>query len=207
MEAHGGLHGGRWRPPWRSVEAPWRSVETSMMVRGGLHGGSWRSPWRLMELHGGSIHGAPWRPPRTSMELHGDLHGGLHGASMELHEPPWTSMDLHGPPWTSMSLHEVPDNVGGPKQRGGHQPHQPKPGGQQQQRGGGKMWCSCHKTTTHSDADCCTRPADRPNGNAHFAQVRPPSVPGICISWDFPVRDDSDEKPCISFLARGPACG
>ena len=28
------------------------------------------------------------------------------------------------------------------KQRGGHQPHQPKPRGQQQLRGEGKMWCS-----------------------------------------------------------------
>ena len=64
------------------------------------------------------------------------------------------------------------------------------------------MWCSYHKTTTHSDADCHTRPASRPNGNAHFAQVRPPSVSGVCSSWDLSGRDDSDEKPCISFLAR-----
>ena len=88
------------------------------------------------------------------------------------------------------------------KQRGGHQPDQPKPGGQQQQRGGGQMWCSYHKTTTHSDADCRTTPANGLNGNAHFAQVRPPSVPGICSSSDLPVRDYSDEKPCILFLAR-----
>ena len=88
------------------------------------------------------------------------------------------------------------------KQRGWHQPDQPKPDGQQQQRGEGQMWCSYHKTTTHNDADCRTTPANGLNGNAHFAQVRPPSVPGICSSWDLPVRDDSDEKPCISFLAR-----
>ena len=88
------------------------------------------------------------------------------------------------------------------KQRGGHQPDQPKPGRQQQQRGRGKMWCSNHKTTTRSDSDCRTRSANRPNGNAHFAQVRPPRVPGICSSWDLSVRDESDEKPCISFLAR-----
>ena len=103
------------------------------------------------------------------------------------------------------------------KQRGGHQPGQPKPGGQQQQRGGGQMWYSYHKATTHNDADCRATLANGLNGNAHFAQVRPPSVPGICSSWDLPVRDDSDEKPCISFLAReglaaalgerGPACG
>ena len=88
------------------------------------------------------------------------------------------------------------------KQRGGHQPDQPKAGGQHQQRGDGQIWCSYHKTTTHNDADCRARSAKGLNGNAHFAQVRPPSVPGICSSWDLPVRDDSDEKPCISFLAR-----
>ena len=64
------------------------------------------------------------------------------------------------------------------------------------------MWCSYHKNTTHSDADCRTRPANRRKGNAHFAQVRPLSVPGICSSWDLPVRNESNEKPCISFLAR-----
>ena len=81
------------------------------------------------------------------------------------------------------------------KQRGGHEPDQPKPGGQQQQRGGGQMWCSYHKTTTHNDADCRATPAYELNCNAHFAQVRPPSVPGICSSWDLSVRVDSDEKP------------
>ena len=87
------------------------------------------------------------------------------------------------------------------KQRGGHQPDQPKPGRQQQQRGGGLIWCSYHKTTTHNDADCRATPVNGFSGNAHFAQVRPPSVPGICSLWDLPVRDDSDEKPCISLLA------
>ena len=65
------------------------------------------------------------------------------------------------------------------KQRGLHQPDQSKPGGQQQQRGGGQMWCSYHKTTTHNDVDCRATPANGLNGNAHFAQVRPPSIPGI----------------------------
>ena len=41
-----------------------------------------------------------------------------------------------------------------------------------------------------------TTPPNGLNGNAHFAQVR------ICSSWGLPVLDDSDEKPCISFLAR-----
>ena len=50
--------------------------------------------------------------------------------------------------------------------------------------------------------DYRARPANKLNGNAHFAQVCPPSVPGICSSWDLPVRGDSDEKPSISFMAR-----
>ena len=86
-------------------------------------------------------------------------------------------------------------------QRGGHQPDQPKPGGQHQQRGVGKMWC-LYQTTTHRDADCRTGPANRPDGNAHFAQVRSPSVSGVCSSWGLSGRGDSDEKPCISFMAR-----
>ena len=65
------------------------------------------------------------------------------------------------------------------KQRGGHQPDQPKPSEQHQQRGGGQIWCSYHKSTTHNDADCRARSTNGLNGNAHFAQVRPPSVPGI----------------------------
>ena len=64
------------------------------------------------------------------------------------------------------------------------------------------MWCSYHKTTAHNDADCRATSANGLNGNAHFAQVRSPSVTGICSSWDLAVRDDSDEKPRISFLAR-----
>ena len=64
------------------------------------------------------------------------------------------------------------------------------------------MWCSYHKTITHSDADCRARLANRLNSNTPFVQVRPPSVPGICSSCDLPERDDSDEKPCISFSAR-----
>ena len=89
-----------------------------------------------------------------------------------------------------------------PKQKGGHQPDQPKPGRQQQQRGRGQMWCSYHKTTIHSDVDCRTRPANWPNGSAHFAQVLPPSVSRVCSSWDLSGRDDSNEKPCVWFLAR-----
>ena len=64
------------------------------------------------------------------------------------------------------------------------------------------MWSSYHKSTTHNDADCRARSANGLNNNAHFAQVRPPSVRGICSSWDLPVRNDSGEKPCIYFSAR-----
>ena len=63
------------------------------------------------------------------------------------------------------------------------------------------MCSSCHKTTTHSDADCRTRSANRLNDNAHFAQVRP-SISSICSSWELSVREDSDKNPCISSSAR-----
>ena len=75
-------------------------------------------------------------------------------------------------------------------------------GGSSSRGGGAQMWYSYYKTTTHNDADCHARPANGLNGNAHFTQVRLPSVPGMCSSWDFPVGDDSDEKPCISISAR-----
>ena len=92
------------------------------------------------------------------------------------------------------------------KQGGGHQPDQPKVGGQHQQRGGGQMWCSYHKTTTHNDADCRARLANGLNGNAHFAQVHPPSVSGVCSSWDLSGQDGSDALHLI-LGERGPACG
>ena len=64
------------------------------------------------------------------------------------------------------------------------------------------MWYSHHKTTTHSDADCRARPENRLNGNARVAQVRPSSNPGIFRSYDFSMRDNSDEKHYISFPTR-----
>ena len=64
------------------------------------------------------------------------------------------------------------------------------------------MWCSYHTTTIQSGANFRARPTNRSNSNAHFAQVRPVSVPGICSSWDLSVRDESDEKPYIPFSAR-----
>ena len=75
-------------------------------------------------------------------------------------------------------------------------------GGSSSRGRGGGGWSSYYKTTTHNDADCHARPATGLNGNAHFTQVRLPSVLGICSSWDFSVGDDSDEKPCISISAR-----
>ena len=89
------------------------------------------------------------------------------------------------------------------KQRGGHQSDQPKADSSSRgEGGGGQLWCSYHKTTTHNDADCRATPANGLNGNAHFALVRSLTVPGICSSWDLSVRDDSDEMSCISFSAR-----
>ena len=64
------------------------------------------------------------------------------------------------------------------------------------------MWYSYQKAITYSDADRRARPVNKPYCNAHFADVRPLSVTRICSSWDLPVRDDSDEKPCLSFSAR-----
>ena len=66
----------------------------------------------------------------------------------------------------------------------------------------GKCGTQYNNTTAHSDADCRARSTNNLIGDAHFAQVRPSSVPRICSSWDLPARDDSNEKPCISFLAR-----
>ena len=59
-----------------------------------------------------------------------------------------------------------------------------------------------HKITTYKDDDCRVRSETRLNGNVHFDQVRPPSVPGICSSWDLLARNDYDGKSCISFSAR-----
>ena len=61
------------------------------------------------------------------------------------------------------------------KKRGGHQPHQPKPGGKQQQKGGRQMGCSYHKTTTHSDAECRARPENLAQ------QQRPSSKPVLRV--------------------------
>ena len=64
------------------------------------------------------------------------------------------------------------------------------------------MWCSYHKTAIHNDVDCRARPANGLNGTAHFVHARLSNVPEICSSWDLPLRDDSNDTPCILFFAR-----
>ena len=93
------------------------------------------------------------------------------------------------------------------KQRGGYQPHQPKPGEQLQHAGGGHMWCSYRKTTTHGDADCRSRPAYRLNSNTHFTQVHPPSVLGILqFVGTFCARQFRREALHLLLDERGLAC-
>ena len=73
-----------------------------MEVNGDLHGAQWRPPWSLTDLHG-DLHGASMD---TSMEPPRNLHGPPRSPSRSLHGPPWS---LHGPP---QSLHG--DLHGGP---------------------------------------------------------------------------------------------
>ena len=61
------------------------------------------------------------------------------------------------------------------------------------------MWCSYHKTTTHSDADSCVRRRKRADGNAHIAATGPSRVKGICSAYDLPEEDDQPERPYIPF--------
>ena len=63
------------------------------------------------------------------------------------------------------------------------------------------MWCSYHKTTTRSDADCLARRRKRADGNAHIAATGPSRVQGICSAYDLPEEDDQPERPYISFTA------
>ena len=66
--------------------------------------------------------------------------------------------------------------------------------------------CHYYSTFGHYKNDCAEFKAQR---QRPLHSVRPPRVPGICSSWDFPAGDDSDEKPCISISAREvqPATG
>ena len=63
------------------------------------------------------------------------------------------------------------------------------------------MWCSYHKTTTHSDADCGAGRRKRGDGNAHIAATGPSRVKGICSTYDLPEEDDQPERSYVSFTA------
>ena len=61
------------------------------------------------------------------------------------------------------------------------------------------MWCSCHKITAHSDADCLARRRKWADGNAHIAATGPPHVKGFCSAYDLPGEEDQPERTYISF--------
>ena len=87
------------------------------------------------------------------------------------------------------------------KHRGGVQLHQPKPRGQQQQRGWWQMWCSCHKTTTHNDASVSTTAP--PYANDGFEIDSAPFLPKfLCFLLVRPVHMDvivNASLSCIFF--------
>ena len=89
-----------------------------------------------------------------------------------------------------------------PQQREGQQYHPRRQ--HQRNRGGGRgpVWCSYHRVTSHSDADCRTRRRKQADGNAHIAATRPSRIKGICSAFDLPEEeDDQPERPFISFTA------
>ena len=72
-------------------------------------------------------------------------------------------------------------------------------GRQQKKGGGGGIWCSYHKTTTQSDADCRAQHKEG-NGNANVAAVQPSRV-GMCSALDLPEQDNEPERPFLVFSA------
>ena len=75
----------------------------------------------------------------------------------------------------------------------------------QRNRGGGRgpVWCSYHKTTSHSDADCCTRRRKQADGNAHIAATGSLRIKGICSAFNLPEGDDQPECSLISYNSDG----
>ena len=98
-------------------------------------------------------------------------------------------------------MHQQQDDGQKPQQR---EEHQNNPRRQHQRNSGGgrgPVWCSYHKTTTHSDANCRVRRRKRADGNAHIAATGPSRVKGSCSVCDLPEEDDQPERPHISFTA------
>ena len=62
-------------------------------------------------------------------------------------------------------------------------------------------WCSYHKTTTHSDADCRARRRKPADGNAHVTAAGPSRVKEVCSAYDLPEEEDQPERPYTSFTA------
>ena len=88
-----------------------------------------------------------------------------------------------------------------PRQREEQQNHPRKQ--HQRNRGGerGPMWCSYHKTISHSDADCRAKRREQADGNAHITAPGPSRIKGNCSPHDLPEQDDQPERPYISFTA------
>ena len=103
--------------------------------------------------------------------------------------------------WPLRFKHTQQDDRQQPQQR---EERQNKPRRQHQRNSGGgrgPVWCSYHKTTTHSDANCRVRRRKRADGNAHIAATGPSRVKGSCSVCDLPEEDDQPERPHISFTA------
>ena len=67
-------------------------------------------------------------------------------------------------------------------------------------KGSGKhQWCSFHKSTTHSDADCRVQHRDKTNGG-HANCARHSCHPAV-LSTRTPFQGCGLERPCISFTA------
>ena len=88
-----------------------------------------------------------------------------------------------------------------PQQREGQQNHPRRQHQRNREGGRGPVWCSCHKTTSNSDADCRARRRRRVDGKAHIAATGPSRINGICSAYDCPEENDQPERPLISFTA------
>ena len=84
-----------------------------------------------------------------------------------------------------------------------HGQRQQKPRGRRQNNGGdggGRVWCSYQRTTSHNDADCRVQ-QHKAGGNAHVAAALTQRVKGVCSADDLPEEDDEPERPYISLTA------
>ena len=88
-----------------------------------------------------------------------------------------------------------------PQHREGQQNHPRRQHKRNCVGGRGPVWCSCRKTTSHSDTDCRATRRKQADGNAHIAATGPSWIKGICSAFDLPELDDQPERPSICFTA------